>query len=1852
MSRNTRWKLEKTKVKVVFRLQFHATHIPQTGWNNLFISFIPTDSGKASAKTNKANVRNGTCKWADPIYETTRLLQDSKTKQYEEKLYKLVVAMGTSRSSLLGEANINLSDYVDAAKPTVVMLPLQGSDTGAILHVTVQLLTSKTGFREFEQQREVSDRGLSANTDHVGGKLSTPGEAVVSRADKVNQRVRFKQEPKELPSLEEESGLSEGYADSAAGFDGSSNTSGSLCTEKLENSSTKEADSVKSTTSGDLGGFSASQSPTIDKEQSDPQFLVHGTNDWIHHWGAESSVEKDMMIVYEENSRLRGALEAADLSIHELRQEIVSLQNFADGLSIETHKLTEQIAVEISSEQNLTKEVSMLKLECLRFKHDLERVSNLKINPPISVRKLDDADQAAVLQDLSLGWLNGLKHVEEKIYRLQNKVYNGAEGNFLFLQSDLEELRNVLMDLKQETEHSIYQLGERPRGKSKITVTDMSSTQNDHAMVDTGLGVELCHPEGVILPGLLNSGTSCVDANNEMQGEIFKLLRELDESKAERENLVQKMGQMECYYEALIQELEVNQKQILGELQNLRHEHASCIYTVSSSKAQMEAMHQQMNDELLHFAEERCSLDALNKELERRAVTSEAVLKRARLNYSIAVNQLQKDLEVLSLQVLSMYETNENLIKNTLSEASLLPILQGYKEAEVAARFCDGSNVDNILELPSRDIVLKSNHLGADRLLDDLKSSLAAQEDLHRKMLEELSEMHLANVNLDVFSMTLHQVFSEFSLNSRSEMHELAEQLELSFRSNESLRLRLQNVSDEICTLKEERDISVSRGNDFALENQKLESNFRCMSDEKCILSERIEELESLVTELREYKSKFEVCDSEKARLANHLEQAAIDKHLLLNEVSLLQEEVTTMKIAVSESEKLQTVFNYLRGSLENLLAIGEEQFKGLLPCWKQDKSIDCEEFISIFMRLEECLRNLHDKSFQLTEEKTNLLIELDVARDSFASAEAEVKVLKQELEHDVLEMISKLNSSSALVEKLQTDFEAVSYKLQVSSVAEEKCTQMTQDLLSDFTKMENALHELSLVNRGLADMIIAFGSINDELEGNKLTVGELQQENLSLTESLQNKISESDMLTKELDDFKGTMESMQDELALLRGVRDQLDAQILNLNSELKERDNMMSQLDQQKAEINDLKQQLLDVESEKLDLQHRLSCADAQIKNASQDGFSTDLEFQLLDMHGLQIAEDVVQTVVVEQYKLHVEELLCQLQYFRHKVEEVEKKNFDLSSELSNCLVDKENYAAENATLVSDIDSLKSNLEYNVALNQDLEHSNSSMGIELKEWKEKCGVFEVRCEDDDNNSKFEIVELNRLLRGSQNEVEDLILSKEELEIRCIVLQTTIDESSAQIVSLEECREEQETLQKKCNELSRKLSEQILKAEEFKNLSIHLKELKDKADADHLQAHEKREASKDSLRIAFIKEQYETKLQEIRHQLTISKKHGEEMLWKLQDALDELEIKKKCEASQLKRNEELTLRVSELEAELQLVLSDNCEKFGEFEQLKAELDCAVMSLDCCKEEKNQLTASLQECNDYKCKLADEVDLLRKELENLKASMRREVKALEEETTSIDSDDQASHSAYSINPRLDKRDGRESNPQSPQEVLTTEATEEFTDVRYREHDVEHNGDLLDHQLKPQILFSSIERLQKELERMRSENTLLPEDQNPDELAEEALQQDHVQLEMINEELENMSSLYNDSSRTGNSVERVLALELELAEALQSKKKPNVQFQSSFMKLHSDEAAVFQSFRDINELIKDMLEMKEKHNAMETELREMHERYSQLSLDFAEVEGERQKLTMMLKNARPSKGLFSRSPTSSHEELSS
>jgi hypothetical protein len=42
---------------------------------------------------------------------------------------------GTSRSSILGEVDVNLAEFAEALKPASIALPLRGSDSGMLLHV-------------------------------------------------------------------------------------------------------------------------------------------------------------------------------------------------------------------------------------------------------------------------------------------------------------------------------------------------------------------------------------------------------------------------------------------------------------------------------------------------------------------------------------------------------------------------------------------------------------------------------------------------------------------------------------------------------------------------------------------------------------------------------------------------------------------------------------------------------------------------------------------------------------------------------------------------------------------------------------------------------------------------------------------------------------------------------------------------------------------------------------------------------------------------------------------------------------------------------------------------------------------------------------------------------------------------------------------------------------------------------------------------------------------------------------------------------------------------------------------------------------------------------------------------------------------------------------------------------------------------------------------------------------------------------------------------------------------------------------------------------------------------------------
>ncbi|KAG5385710.1 hypothetical protein IGI04_037180 [Brassica rapa subsp. trilocularis] len=1860
MSRLAKWKLEKAKVKVVFRVQFHATHVPQAGWDKLFISFIPADSLKATAKTTKALVRNGTCKWGDPIYETTRLLQDTRTKQFDEKFYKIVVAMGTSRSSILGEAMINLAEYADALKPFAVALPLQGCDSGAILHVTVQLLTSKTGFREFEQQRELRERGPSTTPDHSSPDESSrsrtsPSDDSLSHVDKTNIRGSFREKFRDDSLVEE--AVRPNDPDSSMGFDVSSNTSGSLNADKHDISSTNEIDSLKSMVSGDLSGLA--QSPQTEKD----------AREWHNGWGSEYlNKNSDLGNAIEENIKLKGFVEDMESSINEIKTEVNSLQCHADDIGSKAQEFSQILISEISSGDRLVREVSVLKSECSKLKEEMERLRSVKTHVGYNSK-----DQDNVSHNLQLRWLQGLSVVEDNIREIQKKVcYSYHDRDLRLFLADFESLLGVLLDFKR-------QISTVPSEK-----TTTLANKNERGISGSQLDTEIYQPEldplqYLGMPDLTSREPNSADSANAMRDKILELVRGLDESKAERDSLTKKMDQMECYYESLVQELEETQRQLLVELQNLRTEHSTCIYSITGANAEMEALRQDVNEQALRFSEEKKTLVSLNEELDKRAMAAEAALKRARLNYSIAVNHLQKDLELLSSQVVSMFETNENLIKQAFPDpGDSKPEKQDTRDVKLT-------------QFQNEKKGMKERPLKGDILLENLQRSLQVQESLYQKVEEELYEMHSRNLYLEVFSKILQETFLQASVDIRimkGKIDELGWQLELSTEAKEMLKQRLDITLDEVFSLNEEKTTCIAKWNAVAFQNQSLEANLQNVTHENLILLQKIDELESVVLESKNWKNSYETCICEKKELAELLEKEALEKVHLQKRFATVQAEFDSLRDKFDDlataNENLQKDVGSLKDKLMNTLGCYNEKLISL-PLWEGGVDLDLES-PDLAEQLDRFLCKICDKTLVLMKENKDLVEEKSKTEFHLRAAEADITELKQKHENNVRLLVAKNEALGQEISELSSvTVEHGRTKLLVEELAEEKKglmvslldksqetlglvrelenlkTTFDQELRiekSSRQELESKMQDLTSELTAKSSKLLSFNEQSSELVHLKQMVSDLELEKANHTHLLSgyetslrslnrdsSYISDLESQLLEMLEFSiaadiqivftrsewetyaeeqhkehfevltalngsrnveaqymdnnikllTDLDSVKSELKTERSLRNKLESRIEELASELDEKHLLLDNFDLQKSQVKLLEKMVAELESEKSSQNLEYD------RNAQRESSFIEELFQYL------IAGDVHHVVTKNQCETYINDLAEQLSCCSKSHLEFQKKHADMESALNHCLVNEKRYIEENNQLLVNLEVLKSELESSMATSRALTDRNEEMSVELEEYTNRHGNAE-RSYSERSLCANEVEQLKSLLVEHEEEIEKLMVLKSEAEITVEVLKDKLAELCGKGAS------ELEKLQNRCGDLTQKLSEQILKTEEFKSLSIHLKELKDNAEAECTRAREKTDyqapltPQQESLRIIFIKEQYETKLQELQHQLTMSKKHSEGILMKLQDSIDENEARKKAESSYLKRTKELEDKILELEADMQSVMNDRREKTTAYDMMKAELDCSLLSLECCKEEKQRLEDFVQE---ERLKMS-------KELESMKASSTQGV-------TELADKDIIASPRPKIQGAIQSRGVNENGDQSPSgEAMTLDKSEESLA-------------LINDSFRAETLRSSLDHLNNELERMKNENLLESQDDNDSETRFPGLEQELMQLRQAKEVLQSIFPLSLENYSCGNALERVLALEIELAEALRGKQKHStIHFQSSFLKQHTDDEAIFQSFRDINDLIEEMLETKGRYASIETELREMHDRYSQLSLKFAEVEGERQKLMMTLKNVRASK----------------
>ena len=154
----------------------------------------------------------------------------------------------------------------------------------------------------------------------------------------------------------------------------------------------------------------------------------------------------------------------------------------------------------------------------------------------------------------------------------------------------------------------------------------------------------------------------------------------------------------------------------------------------------------------------------------------------------------------------------------------------------------------------------------------------------------------------------------------------------------------------------------------------------------------------------------------------------------------------------------------------------------------------------------------------------------------------------------------------------------------------EEKNVSKNRELSSKFAVLEIELQHATDENRDLAQKLLVFGSVREELERTKISLMNCMQEKTALMMSIQSGNEASVQIENELRSLKETLRCTHQDLQIERELREEFEATVTNLSSQLTEKDQRLLSFEEQQSELGHLRKKFSDIETANIGLQHLL--------------------------------------------------------------------------------------------------------------------------------------------------------------------------------------------------------------------------------------------------------------------------------------------------------------------------------------------------------------------------------------------------------------------------------------------------------------------------------------------------------------------------------------------------------------------------------------------------------------------------------------------------------------------------------------
>ncbi|OWM72020.1 hypothetical protein CDL15_Pgr017903 [Punica granatum] len=1000
MFRPARWRTDKSKIKAVFKLQFHATQVSLLGVDALTLSVVAGDTGKPTVRLEKAVIGDGGCRWESPVYETVKFSRDPKTGKLHERVYHFILSTGTGKSGFVGEVSVDFAEYSEATKASSVSLPIKNSNAkAALLHVSIQRQPDTVDQREVEEnegaKNKVRDRSLRSQFNNSDREEIIDGTSTED-VPALNQTIR--------------NVVENGNFSTSSGSD---HTTSSESSSGLNTPRENTARSNNIIQREPNGIFSSLSSVNLHHEPVTEGAIV------VYEGYPKSQLEHSHS--FSQDSEVSEEA-GPGTELDRLRSKLSSLARQADLSDLELQTLRKQIVKESKRAQELSREVITLKEE----------------------------------RDSLKGENRNLRAINERFEATKTKKsklqYDGRDIQELFEELNYEKSLNSDLRLQlQKTQESNTEL--------ILAVRDLEEMLEKKDMEISNLGGKLGtldeeDEEQKALEAIVR-GQKDAKETYLLEQKILDLHGEVEIYRRDRDELEIQMEQLALDYEILKQKHhEISYKWEQSQLQEqLKLQYECCSFgnekewesKVARLESELQMRSEEFTESLATIIQLESKIKVLESELQTRseeftgslAALSELKSKIQRLEGEL---QTKSDEFTDSLATISELESNVRRLEgelkmkseelsDSLASRSELESKVERLEGEVKKRSEESSDsLATISELESKIERLE----GEDKKMsEELSTSLATISELETQVkdLEEEMESRAQEFENDLRDVTRAKVKQEKRAISAEEA--LQKMRWKNFETADRLQEQFTKLSAQMASNFESNERVAIKAVREAAELRKANEKLQLMNNEYGIKVEELsreiqEKSKQLEVEIMRLGTEYDVLSARAGEAELAVEKGNAERSKLVSSIALLKKELEEKNVKVgaleSELETLKIQCDELKGAVLEDEAEKESLRKEVLEVAEELKKKESALLI-IEKKLEEgYLQNNKCSLVECSgnEEVTSLQEIIRILKGQIKERETELEGLENSFCEKDKEFTTKIVDLESRLEELQ----------------------------------------------------------------------------------------------------------------------------------------------------------------------------------------------------------------------------------------------------------------------------------------------------------------------------------------------------------------------------------------------------------------------------------------------------------------------------------------------------------------------------------------------------------------------------------------------------------------------------------------------------------------------------------------------------------------------------------------------------------------------------------------------------------------------------------------------------------------